>query len=220
VDDMFELPRDAVESLVGRLTDAQADSLSDYVKMLLCADRRTNLVSEGDRSKLGEHVVDCAALLKALEVGDSLADLGSGGGLPGLVVAIARPETRVTLVEARRSKVVFLKQAVRGLSLQNASVVHARLESLPGGRQYAVTASRALGSVERTLAASLQVTARDGRLVLFKGPGWQREKEAALRIAATTGAELESEIEVELPGMGRTTTFVVFHVKPAPVGST
>ena len=214
--EMFRLPREAVETLAGRLTDAQAARLSEYGAMLLSADRKTNLVSERDRSRLGEHMVDCAALLRAVSVEESLADLGSGAGLPGLVVAIARPETAVTLVEARRRKVVFLKQAVRVLSLENVAVMHARLEDVPAAERYAMAASRALGSIGKTLGASLRAMAPDGRLVLFKGPAWVDEKEEALGIAVAAGAELEREVSVELPGVGRTTTFVVFHVKPAP----
>ena len=211
---MFRLPREAIERLAGRLTEAQAARLSDYGNMLLSCDRKTNLVSERDRSRLGEHLVDCAALLKAVKVEESLADLGSGAGLPGLVVALARPGTAVTLVEARRRKVVFLKQAVRVLALENVTVVHGRLEDLPGDERYAMATSRALGSIGKTLGESLRVMAADGRLVLFKGPGWLDEKEEALRIGVAAGAELDREVPVELPGLGRTTTFVVFHVKP------
>ena len=211
---MFQLPRDAVEALAGPLTNEQARALEAYGALVQTAGRRTNLLSTGDLGRLDEHIVDSAALLRAVDVGDRLADIGSGAGLPGIVVAVARPGTAVTLVDARRSKAVFLKQAVRQLQLSNVRVVHERLERLPETQQYTMATSRALGDITKTLAPSLRVVEPGGRLVLFKGPGWPDERGRAVELADAEGAGIEHEIDVELPGFGRTTTFVVFHVKP------
>lgn len=211
---VFVLPREAIEELAGRMSDRQADALTQYAGLVSKASERLSLVSSGDRARLGEHIVDSAALLRAVCVDDGLADLGSGAGFPGLVVAVLRPRASLILVEAKRRKVAFLKQAARALLLDNVSVIHSRLEELSGGARYALAASRALGSVEKTLALSLNTVAPGGRLVLFKGPGWQGERALAMEIGGEAGAELEREVEIQLPGLGRTTMFVVFHVKP------
>ena len=81
--------------------------------------------------------------------------------------------------------------------------------------------SRALGKIEKTLAPSLALVARAGRLVLFKGPKWREERELASSIAREQGFVLGREVDVLLPGLDRTTTFVEFHVehpaeKPGP----
>jgi 16S rRNA (guanine527-N7)-methyltransferase len=172
------------------------------------------VVSRGATSRLGEHFVDSAAVLSVIDVGGRrVVDLGSGGGLPGVVVAVLRPSAQVVLVDSRRSKVAFLKGVQRALRLPNVEVVRGRLEELVGLREFDVGLSRALGRIERTLAKSLRLVADDGRLVLFKGPQWRDEADTAVAIAAEEGAMLEREAAVALPGSDRTTTYVVFHVK-------
>lgn len=210
---VFRLPRTSIEELAGPMTDRQAARLAQYAGMVAGAVRTQNLVSSGDRERLDEHIVDSAALLRAVTVDGAVADLGSGAGLPGVVVGVLRPDVPVSLVESRRRKVAFLKRVVRTLALENVTVVHARLESLACGERYRLAASRALGDIEKTLAVSLRVVEPGGRLVLFKGPRWRQERERAVEIARAEGAELEREAAVELPGLDRTTTFVVFHVK-------
>ena len=163
---------------------------------------------------MGEHFVDAAALLSFVDPGaGELADLGSGAGFPGIVVAVLRPEARVTLVDSRRSKVVFLKDMKRRLGLENVTVVHARIEELDCESKFELAAARALGSVETVLGSCLRLVSPGGRLVLFKGPQWRDEAEQAGVIAGLEGAEIVRTETVTLPGLGRATTFVEFHVK-------
>jgi 16S rRNA (guanine527-N7)-methyltransferase len=201
----------AVAALAGGLDASARGRLVEYGRLVTTSGRRWNLMSPRALARLDEHIVDSAAVLSVLDTGQcALADLGSGAGLPGVVLAILRPETNVSLVDSRRSKIVFLEHAVRELGLENAEVVHARLEDLPGGREFDLAVSRALGRVENTLEPSLALLRAGGRLVLFKGPKWAAEREAAEAAAVRYGAVLEREVDVELPGFGRTTTFVVF----------
>ena len=211
----FECPRAAIEVVAGAISEAQCDLLARYARRLARAAGRVNVISRGALRRLEEHLLDSAAVLSAVDIeGRSVADLGSGGGLPGVVVAVLRPSAAVTLVESRRAKVAFLKQVRRELGLPNLEITHSRLEGLGGTRTFEVVLSRALGRIDRTLAPSLRLVADGGRLVLFKGPRWEPEAEEARKIARREGATLERTVDIELPGMGRTTTFVVFHVKP------
>jgi 16S rRNA (guanine527-N7)-methyltransferase len=210
----FECPRQAIEELAGAPSQRQCDLLVMYADQIASASRTMNVLSRASLAQLSEHLVDSAAVLSVIDVeGQKVVDLGSGAGLPGVVVAVLRPSAEVALVESRRRKVAFLKRVQRALGVPNLDVTHARLEDLAGEREFGIGLSRALGSVERTLAPSLRVIADGGRLVLFKGPRWQEEADRARAIAAREGAALERTTEVELPGVGRSTTFVVFHVK-------
>ena len=84
----FEVPRQAIEQLCGRMSEGQAELLRAYGNAVIEGSRRANLVSKGDLERLGDHFIDSAALLSAVEpLGGSLADLGSGGGFPGVVAA-------------------------------------------------------------------------------------------------------------------------------------
>lgn len=210
----FKCPREAIEELAGPVTGRQCDLLAAYAERIVAASRTMSVVSRGSLPRLSEHLVDSAAVLSVVDVeGRIVGDLGSGGGLPGVVVAVLRPSAEVVLVDSRRSKVAFLKGVQRELGLPNLEVVRSRLEDLGGAREFDVGLSRALGGVAQTLAPSLRLVAGDGRLVLFKGPRWREEADAARAIAARQGAFLERTTEVELPGIGRSTTFVVFHVE-------
>ncbi len=210
----FELPRAAIERLAGSMSDEQARVLSAYGNAVVDVGREMSLVSSRSLGRLGEHFIDSAAVLSVLGALDGdLADLGSGAGFPGVVVAVLRPEVRVSVIDSRRSKIVFLKRVKRELRLGNLEVVHGRLEDLAGERRYGVAVSRALGSVEDTLRASLALVAAGGRLVLFKGPGWAEEARGAAKIAGEAGFEVAGTTVVDLPGVGRATTFVEFATK-------
>lgn len=210
----FELPVAAIESLCGPLTDGQRDQLTLFGKTVIGAAPQVNVVSRKSLDRLGDHFIDCVALLSAVEMtGATVGDLGSGGGFPGVVLGILRPDLQVALVDSRRSKIVFLKSALRALELPNLAVVHARVEDLGGSMTFDTAVSRALGKVEDTLASSLALVARAGRLVLFKGPKWRGERELAVSIAREQGFVLGAEVDVPLPGLDRTTTFVEFHVE-------
>jgi 16S rRNA (guanine527-N7)-methyltransferase len=209
----FQCPVEAIQKLAGPLSDRQAQLLVMYAERILSAPQPLRVVSHASLVRLAEHFVDSAAVLSVVDVeGRTVVDLGSGGGLPGIVVAVLRPTADVTLVDARRGKVAFLKGVHRELGLSNLEVVRARLEDLDGVRMFEIGLSRALGSIGTTLIPSLRLVTDGGRLVLFKGPRWRREADAAGAIAEAEGAVLERTVEVELPAMGRATTFAVFRV--------
>jgi 16S rRNA (guanine527-N7)-methyltransferase len=210
----FELPHQSIEALAGAVTQDQADALRTYGERILAASASLNLVSRASLPRLGEHFVDSAAVLSVVDVdGRRVVDLGSGGGFPGVVVAVLRPSAEMVLVESRRGKTAFLKGVQRELKLLNLSVVRGRVQDLGHQGPFELGLSRALGRIDETLAPSLRAVAPGGRLVLFKGPQWADEASLARGIAAAEGALLERVVRVELPGMGRATTFVVFHVK-------
>ncbi len=211
----FSLPRESIETVAGPLSEEQAVLLTAYGQAILRASREINVVSRRSLGSLGEHFVDSAAMLSFADpCQGSVGDLGSGAGFPGVVVAIMRPEASITLVDSRRSKIVFLKDVKRRLGLDNVTVVHGRVEELPGHMQFGLVVARALGRTKAVLASCLRLVAPGGELILFKGPLWGDEIEGARVIAAQEGAEIVRTRRITLPGLDRATTFVAFHVKP------
>ena len=114
-----------------------------------------------------QHLLDTLAILPHLP-GGSLADIGSGGGIPGLPVAISQAERQVTLVESNQKKVAFLRQAVIELALANVEVVEGRVESL-AGRQFDVLISRALSELPEFVRMAGHLLAAGGSMVTMKG---------------------------------------------------
>jgi 16S rRNA (guanine527-N7)-methyltransferase len=212
----FALPRVSMEALAGPLSDAQAELLREYAEAIINASRSVNLVSRRSLGRLEEHFIDSSALMCFADPGaKELADFGSGAGFPGVVVAILRPSAGVTLVDSRRSRVVFLKDVIRRLGLTNVAVTHARLDELHGELVTEMAVARALGQVDVVLRDCLRLVAPGGRLVLFKGPKWGDEARQAASLAKQEGAEIARTETIALPGVGRSTTFVEFHVKQA-----
>lgn len=130
---------------------------------------RVGVISPADAERILErHVLDCLRAVVALEPSDETAyDLGSGGGLPGLVVAIARPSLQVGLVEASRRRVAFLELAVEELELKNATIVPGRIERL--SQSVDACFARALAPLSRSWQLAMPLLRPGGRLVYFAG---------------------------------------------------
>lgn len=144
--------------------------------------QRINLVSKGSVETLWDrHIWDSAQLFAYSPSAINWADLGSGGGFPGIVLAILAaeqaPMRRTTLIESDRRKCAFLREAIRTLDL-NAEVIAARLEALPSRQADAVSA-RALSDLAGLLVHADRHLAAGGTALFLKGASWEKEVEAA-----------------------------------------
>jgi 16S rRNA (guanine527-N7)-methyltransferase len=125
------------------------------------------------------HLLNCAVLGELVPDGAMVADIGSGAGLPGIVLAIARPDLAVTLVEPLLRRTTFLEEVLTTLGLDRVEVHRARAESLHGSRTFDVVTSRAVAPLERLLAWSMPLVAPTGAMVAMKGSSAAEEVEAA-----------------------------------------
>lgn len=133
------------------------------------------------------HLVNCALLATALPRDATVADIGSGAGLPGLVVAIARPDLRVTLVEPLLRRTTFLEEAVVALGLDHVVVRRGRADALHGEQVFDVVTSRAVAPLERLLGWSMPLVAAHGSLVAMKGDSAEREIDEAAQVLRALG---------------------------------
>ena len=114
------------------LEEGQARLLVRYLDLLLTWNRKVNLTSVTEPERAVEmHLLDSLPAKRLLEGVGSVVDLGAGGGLPGIPLAIVLPDLQVTMVDTVGKKVGFLKAAIAGLGLKNAKAVHARAEGNP-----------------------------------------------------------------------------------------
>lgn len=141
------------------------------------------LIGPREAPRLWErHLLNCAVLADLLPRDASVADIGSGAGLPGLVVAIARPDLRVTLIEPLLRRTTFLQEVVDELGLDHVEVVRGRADALHGQRVFDVVTSRAVAPLDRLLDWSMPLVSARGALVAMKGSSVQDE------IAVSRGA--------------------------------
>jgi 16S rRNA (guanine527-N7)-methyltransferase len=154
------------------------------------------------------HLLNCAAVSELVPEGASVCDVGSGAGLPGLVLAIRRPDLKVTLVEPLLRRTTFLEEAVAELGLENVEVVRARAEALHGERTFDVVTSRAVASLETLAAWSLPLAREGGLLLAMKGASAEEELAAALPTLQELGATGPEVVPIDVIGVSFPTTVV------------
>jgi 16S rRNA (guanine527-N7)-methyltransferase len=176
LDDLAAL-QDGIAALGLSLPAGAAEKLIAYRDLLLKWNKTYNLTALKDPADaIAYHLLDSLAILTAWDQAaalppgichSSVMDVGSGGGLPGLVLAIARPDLSVTLVDAVQKKTAFLRQTTIELALKNVTVHHARVEHLQG--RYAVITSRAFAELKDFVALTRHLLAPGGRWLAMKG---------------------------------------------------
>jgi 16S rRNA (guanine527-N7)-methyltransferase len=157
-----------------RVEASQAQTLAAFVTLLEQWNRVHNLTGIRDRHELIDRHLAESLALRDLISGDTVADIGSGGGLPGLPLAIVLPGSRFTLIESRRKRASFLRHAAATLALANVEVAHSRAEAV-APRQFATVLARAVAPPADLLAIATPLVAPGGRLILLTGEEKARE---------------------------------------------
>jgi len=196
---------DAIEALQLDLPATVAPACGEYLARLLEANRRFNLtaVREADEAWM-RHVLDALSLVPFVGEVKSLVDVGSGGGLPGLVLAIALPGVKVTLIEATGKKARFLESTAQAMGLGNVAVVAERAETV--GRdaahreKYDAATGRAIGPLRVMLELTLPLVRVGGWVIAPKGAQAEAELREAGDALMLLGAG-EVEVYDALPGV-------------------
>ena len=169
--------RQGLQTLALELSDAQVHTLLAYVDWVAKWNKVYNLTAVRDpQEMLTHHLLDSLAVVAPLQrqlaavgkaAGATLLDVGSGAGLPGVVVAIACPQVRVSCVDTVAKKALFIQQVAAALRLPNLQGIHARVENLT--QTFDVVSSRAFASLVDFTAWSRQALAPDGIWLAMKG---------------------------------------------------
>lgn len=160
--------------------------LGDYLARLLAMNEQMNLTAIKDPAEAWtRHVLDSLSLVPMVAdvpAGARLLDVGSGGGVPGIPIAIARPDLRVTLVDATQKKVAFLTGVARALGLTSVDAVWGRAEKLVAtnlARAFDVVTARAVGKIPVLLPWTAPFAKTGGRLLFIKGEQGEPELDQA-----------------------------------------
>jgi 16S rRNA (guanine527-N7)-methyltransferase len=154
---------------------AGIDQARDYATNLVLDAYLLGLLGPREMPKLWtRHILNSAVVAELLEPGDSVADVGSGAGLPGLPMAIARPDVHFTLIEPMERRSGWLQQQVEELGLTNVTVLRARAEEVTD-RKFSVVTARAVSALPKLLRLTVPLLQAGGRVLALKGSKAQDE---------------------------------------------
>ena len=202
-----ELLIDGMRALQVAIDPAASAKLIDFVTLLAKWNRTHNLTAIREPSQMiTHHVLDALAVVPHLPARASLTvlDVGTGGGVPGIPLAITRPGWRVTLLDSNHKKAAFLRQAKLELGLPNVDIVVSRVEEYRPAQRFDVVISRAFSDLRTFVDGSLSSVADDGWLVAMKGV--MPDEEIA---ALPATVKLEATPALVVPGLAASRHLVV-----------
>ncbi len=180
-----------------------------YTELLATDGVVRGLIGPREAPRLWErHILNSAVLGEAIPPEATVCDLGTGAGLPGLVLAIARPDLRVTLVEPLLRRTTFLEEVVAALGLSHVVVRRGRAEDVHGEATFDVVTSRAVAPLERLLGWSMPLVAPTGAMVAMKGRSIREEIVASGEFLDTWRCGVPDVFEVGLGVVDPPTTVV------------
>ena len=121
------------------------------------------------------HILNCAVVAEFIDDSDVVGDVGSGAGLPGIPIALLRPEAQVVLIEPMERRVEWLKMVVDDLGLDNVRIVRARVEELVDEEMFTVVTSRAVKAMTTLIEWTHEVMGPEGRILALKGASVEAE---------------------------------------------
>ena len=183
------------------------EKLEIYLRLLLEWNTKMDLTAvEEEEDLLDKHFVDSLTVLRTdlVKPGASLVDVGTGAGCPGMVLAMARPDLHVVLMDAQRKRLKFLEAVAAEAGTGNAEILHARAEDAARDRkhreQYDIAAARAVAPLNVLAEYLLPFVKAGGYALCWKGPALQQELEAGRRAAHLLGGRLEMPVSCAVAG--------------------
>lgn len=179
------------------IPEAVQQQLLQYVALLDKWNKVYNLTALREPARMiGTHILDSLAVLPHIGDAQRLLDVGTGGGLPGIVLAITRPDIHVTMLDSLQKKTTFVRQAINELGLTNATVVCERVENFQPEQKFDVVISRAFAELADFIHGAAHLLGDNGRILAMKGVHPQAEIERA-----PGTHRVESVIELAVPAV-------------------
>lgn len=201
-----------------KCTDEKLRKLSEYMEGILKANKSINLTAITDRKEfIQKHYVDsllCADLEEFLRA-ESIIDVGTGGGFPGIPLAIAFPDKEFTLIDSLRKRINIISDLSESLGILNVNAIHGRAEELSrksGLREnFDLCISRAVANMSTLSEYCLPFVKNGGAFIAYKGPECRKEIEDAANAVNILGGKISGEKSIDIEGIPFDHRLVIIH---------
>ena len=183
------------------------EKLNIYLRLLTEWNTRMDLTAvEGEEELLDRHLIDSLTVMKTelISGAETLIDVGTGAGFPGMALAMAMPETQVVLLDSQQKRLSFLQAVKEETGTANTRIIHARAEDgarMPELReQFDAACARAVAPLNVLCELLLPFVKAGGKMLCWKGPGLEAEMEAGRRAAFLLGGKLREPVPCPIAG--------------------
>jgi 16S rRNA (guanine527-N7)-methyltransferase len=199
-----------------KLDQTALNSLDQYASLLVEWNEKINLTSIVEPNQIvTKHFLDCLAVLAKLSIPQnaSLIDVGTGAGFPGIVLKIARPDIKLTLLDSLNKRVMFLNEVISSLGLRETVAIHSRAEDAGNNpklrEHFDFSTARAVAPLSELAEYCIPFIKMSGIFLAMKGPEPNVEIDNAKNAIGTLGGQLHKQIVYEIPFTDITHSFIL-----------
>ena len=211
----IEKMQEKLKILSVRFSVEQTEQFFDYMNLLIEWNEKMNLTAIIEPEEIIlKHFIDSITILKELEDGSKIVDVGTGAGFPGIPLSIMNPTLKITLVDSLNKRLIFLQEVVNKLGLNNIEIIHARAEEFGQNKKYRenfdVSTSRAVANLSTLSEYLIPLVKVGGKIVSMKAADAHEEIKDAQRAIEVLGGNVEKIEEFNLPqsDIGRTVVII------------
>lgn len=217
----YENLKSKLKQMTIDLTEEQGKQLYIYMQLLIQWNQKMNLTAITEPIEvIDKHFVDSLTIKKYIKEGESIVDIGTGAGFPGIPLAIMQINNSLSLVDSLNKRIQFLEEVKGKLNLNNVSMVHSRAEDYARIKRetYDIATSRAVASLPVLLEYLLPLVKVGGKCICMKGPEVKEEIENAQKCLNILGGKIKQIDEISLPNTQiRRNIILIEKVKKTPI---
>lgn len=192
----------------------------EYMKELITWNEKINLTAIVEPEEIiKKHFIDCLAILKYVEKGNKIIDVGTGAGFPGIPLKIAEPSLNITLLDSLNKRINFLNQIISKINLKNIKAIHSRAEEYvtkETRETYDIAVSRAVAELPTLLEYLMPYVKPNGICICMKGPKAMEELEKSKKAIQILGGKLEKIENIKIAENMERNIIIIRKIKNTP----
>ena len=159
----------------------EKEKIDQYIDLATTFNKTHNLFVRKDKKEIyNKDILDCSPIITLIKPNKTIADLGSGGGLPGILLSITKPKNKITLIESNQKKCYFLRSVIHTLDLKNTTVLNKKLTKQNNLGSFDIITARAFASIEKIIKLTTNNVGKKSKYILLKGRKEKTQEELKL----------------------------------------